>query len=164
MRCVRHFTFSCVSGGAEGPRLVVSRPSRLQRPPPVSGASHEVHEVHEVVAARAECTRWMMAADYFMCARAHDLSVPADLDALGTATIRYLVWLFGQFYGNKAMLKTMVGYAAAALHRSPWGSFRVCAKDRRVGSSRTRSSCEVVVHETSARGLGETPQTVRKPS
>lgn len=53
--------------------------------------------------------RWMMAADYFMCARAHGIAVAPELQALGDATIRHLVWRFRKFYGDRKMLRTMVG-------------------------------------------------------
>lgn len=54
-------------------------------------------------------TRWMMAADYFMSARARGLRIPPGLDALGTATIRHLTWRFGRFYRDRTMIKTMAG-------------------------------------------------------
>ncbi|CAM9571897.1 unnamed protein product [Scytosiphon promiscuus] len=53
--------------------------------------------------------RWMMAADYFMSARARGLRVAPELDALGTATIRHLIWRFSRFYGDEEMMKTMAG-------------------------------------------------------
>ncbi|CAM9248854.1 unnamed protein product [Ascophyllum nodosum] len=53
--------------------------------------------------------RWMMAADYFMSARARGLRVAPELDALGTDTIRQLTWRFGRFYGKREMLRMMAG-------------------------------------------------------
>eukprot|EP00752_Nemacystus_decipiens_P012088 g10717.t2 len=53
--------------------------------------------------------RWMMAADYFMSARARGLVVAPELDALGTSTIRHLVWRFGRFYRDEEMMRIMVG-------------------------------------------------------
>lgn len=52
---------------------------------------------------------WMMAADFFMSARARGLRVAPKLDALGTPTIRHLVWRFGRFYRDEEMMRTMVG-------------------------------------------------------
>lgn len=52
---------------------------------------------------------WMIAADYFMSARARGLRVAPELDALGTATIRHLVWRFNRIYGDEEMMRTMVG-------------------------------------------------------
>lgn len=54
---------------------------------------------------------WMMAADYFMCAHAHGITIaPPELNDLSTATIRHLVWRFRRFYGDRDMLRTMVGW------------------------------------------------------
>lgn len=50
-----------------------------------------------------------MAADYFMSARARGLRVAPELAALGTATIRHLIWRFSRFYGDEEMMNTMVG-------------------------------------------------------
>lgn len=55
------------------------------------------------------CSSWMMAADYFMSARARGLRIPPSLDALGTATIRHLAWRFGRFYRDEEMMRIMVG-------------------------------------------------------
>ena len=52
---------------------------------------------------------WMMAADYFMSARARGLQVAPSLDALGTVTIRHLSWRFSRFYRDEEMMKIMVG-------------------------------------------------------
>lgn len=52
----------------------------------------------------------MMAADYFMSARARGLSIPPELDSLGAATIRHLTWRFGRFYRDERMMRIMVGY------------------------------------------------------
>ena len=52
----------------------------------------------------------MMAADYFMSARARGLRIPPELDSLGTATIRHLTWRFGRFYRDERMMRIMVGY------------------------------------------------------
>lgn len=51
----------------------------------------------------------MMAADYFMSSRARGLHVPAELDSLGTATIRHLTWRFSRFYRDERMMRIMVG-------------------------------------------------------
>lgn len=51
----------------------------------------------------------MMAADFFMSARARGLRVAPRIDALGEDTIRHLTWRFSRFYGDRKMLKTMVG-------------------------------------------------------
>ncbi|CBN79151.1 conserved unknown protein [Ectocarpus siliculosus] len=66
--------------------------------------------------------RWMMAADYFMSARARGLRVAPELDALGTATIRHLVWRFSRFYGDDEMMRTMVGPLLAHIIECAAGS------------------------------------------
>ena len=44
-----------------------------------------------------------------MSARARGLIVAPELDALGTRTIRHLVWRFCRFYRDEEMMRTMVG-------------------------------------------------------
>ncbi|CAN0155612.1 unnamed protein product, partial [Ectocarpus fasciculatus] len=75
--------------------------------------------------------RWMMAADYFMSARARGLRVAPELDALGTATIRHLVWRFSRFYGDEEMIGTMAGPLLAHIIECAAGSD---VADRATGS------------------------------
>ncbi|CAN0284200.1 unnamed protein product [Pylaiella littoralis] len=66
--------------------------------------------------------RWMMAADYFMSARARGLRISPQLDTLGTATIRHLVWRFGRFYRDEEMIRTMAGPLLAHVLECATGS------------------------------------------
>ena len=70
----------------------------------------------------------MLAADYFMSARARGLQPPPGLDSLGTATIRHLTWRFGCFYRDERMMRIMVGYVRLVF-------FFVTLKNKRHGTT-----------------------------